>query len=669
MSVRHRLLPVAVAGAMAIGTGVIAQIPSPAATRQDQTPTFRSVVKLIDIDVYVTDKNGRFVKDLTKDDFEIVEDAKAQTIQAFTFVDLPTPLATAPAPRVSIEPDVTTNQNTEGRLYVIVMDSPSTYNASGAVAGVAYATFAQRVANRFVADFLQPGDLAAVVHTQGTFNDSQSFTSSKERLRSSIERYGQGLSGDIEVTAPEMVRRHLDTYRTLEDVANRLGAITGRRKAILWIGAQLRFEVPECDPRAVGPKVGLAGLECQLNLRWGPIQNAHRDAMAAANRNNVAIYAIDPSGLTPELGRQEMDRRAALQVVAEDTGGLSVVGTNNFTGGFTNIVRDNSTYYVLGYSPTTEYRDGKFHAVKVRVKRPGVYTVRSRKGYTAPAPETRVAEGVPPPAGASAAARDALHLPIPTKGLVVSLFTAPFKGSAREHSVVIGGEVSGELLLDGKREVALSYQVFTLENHVQVGEYKTFALTLQPDTRANVQAHGLHFVDRLSLPPGRYEIRYVVDQPGGSVGSVVAPIVVPKFDEALALSGVVLASNSTAENFTVHDVAEVRERLGADPTSVRTFPRGDTLSAFVEVYSDDERLTADDLDMTGRLTDAKGIELAREEGRLRSQEKLSDRRWSYTVSLGLGDIPAGSYLLTIEASSRRRKDPVHRTIPIAIVDR
>lgn len=60
-----------------------------------------------------------------------------------------------------------------------------------------------------------------------------------------------------------------------------------------------------------------------------------------------------------------MDRRAGLQVVAEDTGGLSVIGTNNFAGGFQSIVRDNSTYYILGDSPATEYRDGKFHDVVV----------------------------------------------------------------------------------------------------------------------------------------------------------------------------------------------------------------------------------------------------------------------------------------------------------------
>ena len=62
---------------------------------------------------------------------------------------------------------------------------------------------------------------------------------------------------------------------------------------------------------------------------------------------------------------------------------MPVIGTNDFSRAFADIVRDNSTYYLLGYDPTTERRDGKFHEITVRVKRPGL-TVRARRGYLAP---------------------------------------------------------------------------------------------------------------------------------------------------------------------------------------------------------------------------------------------------------------------------------------------
>jgi VWFA-related protein len=660
MMPRPRAFAVVLLAMSAIGIGVTAQ-----------TPTFRSGVKLIDIDVYVTDKDGQFVKDLTRDDFEVIEDGKPQDLQTLTFVDLP--IAAAPAAPVAKgpEPDVVTNSGTPGRLYVIVLDSASTWHAPPTVGGVAYPVFVKRVATQFIDDNLQPGDLAAVVNTQGTFEDGQPFTSSKELLRASVDRYGRGLSGDLpdEITAAEMVQRHLDTYRTLQDVATRLGVITGRRKAILWMGAQLRFEMPLCDrPGGTGPGTGLGTKECQMNLRWGSVLAAHRDAMAAATRNNVAIYAIDPAGLQITMGQRELDRLSGLRLVAEDTGGLAVVNTNNFRDGFTNIVRDNSTYYVLGYTPATDYRDGKYHPVTVRIKRSGRYTVRQRGGYTAPAPDSPAVALTAPPSGASAAARDALRLPVPVRGLNVTIFNAAFKGATREESVLIGGEITGDLLLDGRQQVGLSYQVFTQDNHVQVGEYKTFALNLQPDSRENVTGSGLHFVDRLTLPPGRYEMRYAVDQPGGHVGSVVAPLIVPKFDEPLSLSGIVLASGASATQFMLRDDAGIRERLGANPTSDRTFQSGDLLNTYVEVYSNDAALTADDLTVSGLLATADGKLISREDARLRSVVRSGDGRWAYTVQMDLADIPAGSYVVTLEATSTRHKEPVRRAIPIIVVE-
>jgi VWFA-related protein len=657
MMARGRLLAVSALALWTVGVSLTAQTPTPAATTQGPTPTFRAGVKLVDLDVYVTDKDGHFVKDLTREDFEIREDGKPQDLQAFTFVDLPVETRVTTQPASGPEPDVVTNRSVDGRLYVLLLDSESTRGCPGN----AYVLLVRRLVNRFIDEALQDGDLVAVVHAQGTFRDAQPFTSSKALLHASANRYGLGVSSDDPTR--DAITKQIDSFRAIEDLANRLGSITGRRKSIVWMGAQMRFEAPVCPP-SPGP-----GDPCPpMAARWPNVLVASRGAMAAANRNNVSVYPIDPCGLTTALGEEELDRLAALRVVAEDTGGLAVVNTNNFRDGFTNVVRDNSTYYVLGYVPGTEYRDGKFHAVTVRVKRPGYYTVRQRKGYVAPAPDSRTPDVTAAPSGASAAAREALRLPISTRGLNVSLFNAPFKGEGGEQSVVIGGHVSGDLLLDGARQVGLSYQVFTQDNHVQVGEYKTFTLTLQPDSRTSITANGLHFVDRLSLPPGRYELRYAVDQPGGHVGSVVAPLIVPKFDEALSISGVVLASEATSEHFMLRDDAGIRERLGANPTSVRVFHRSDRLNAFSEVYSDDERLTADDLTVTGSLTTTDGKPVSSAEARLRSAERPGDGRWAYTVEVGLDDVPAGSYVFTVEAASTGRKDPVRHSIPINVED-
>src|SRR5207244_12152244 len=77
----------------------------------------------------------------------------------------------------------------------------------------------------------------------------------------------------------------------------------------------------------------------------------------------------------------------SLRPLAEETGGFASVGNNDPTATFERIVRANSTYYVLGYYPPTHPRDGRFHKIEVRVKRPGL-TVSARKGYADPRGKT-----------------------------------------------------------------------------------------------------------------------------------------------------------------------------------------------------------------------------------------------------------------------------------------
>jgi VWFA-related protein len=375
---------------------------APRATAPQTPLTFRSAIELIDVDIFVTDSDGRFVRDLTQDDFEILEDGKPQPIHTFSFVDLPFERAdAAPVESTDVpEPDVVTNDTEPGRVYVILMDSPSTSPPGGLRQSGTYDAYAKTFARQFVEEAVAPGDIAAVVHVQGTFTDSQAFTANRLLVLKAIDRYGLGRSGAADrdtLGGPEMVARNMATYRAIQDLSERLGAVSGRRKAILWLGGQIVFEpssepCPDPDPTQL----------CAIPRSAGPLLAAYRAALRAATRNNVAIYPVDPSGMTTELGLKELSRTGALRQMAEDTGGLAVVGTNNFAGGYQAIVRDSSTYYVVGYSPATEHRDGKFHDVRVRVKRPGL-TVRARKGYFAPEPDARAPARPTLPAGVSMA--------------------------------------------------------------------------------------------------------------------------------------------------------------------------------------------------------------------------------------------------------------------------
>ena len=113
----------------------------------------------------------------------------------------------------------------------------------------------------------------------------------------------------------------------------------------------------------------------------------------AANRANCAIYALDPRGLAAfefdidqgvgqQLDKASLDAGLdTLRTLADETDGRAIINSNDLVKGLAQMVKDASSYYLLGYTASSP-TDGKFKQIKVRVKRPGLQ-VRARKGYWA----------------------------------------------------------------------------------------------------------------------------------------------------------------------------------------------------------------------------------------------------------------------------------------------
>ena len=121
-----------------------------------------------------------------------------------------------------------------------------------------------------------------------------------------------------------------------------------------------------------------------------------RDLTDEANRGNASFYTVDPRGLAvfdsplgpkapPPLAvdaRNLRSRMESLRGLAGSTDGIAVLDSNDLDKGMKRISDDLTLYYLLGYISTNGKLDGRFHSIKVRVKRPGV-DVRARKGYRA----------------------------------------------------------------------------------------------------------------------------------------------------------------------------------------------------------------------------------------------------------------------------------------------
>src|SRR5262249_24915277 len=128
--------------------------------------------------------------------------------------------------------------------------------------------------------------------------------------------------------------------------------------------------------------------------------------------------------------------------LAAVTGGFAVVNSNSFDAAFSRIVRENSSYYVIGYSSTNDHRDGRYRRLQVRVKRPGLQ-VRSRAGYLGPLGRESVPVEPKRLAPLNAAVPNAVGSAVATPGLPLRVCAAPFKSAQGEASVAMAFEIDG----------------------------------------------------------------------------------------------------------------------------------------------------------------------------------------------------------------------------------
>ena len=389
-------------------------VPPPPAEQQPPPPpqpTFRTGINFVRVDVIVSDKAGNPVEDLKQTDFEVLEDGKPQKVETFRLVkvDSAAPVETQRSIRTRDDEEVAA-ANEDARIFVFFLDD---YHVR-----LGNSMAARKPMSDFIQNNVGPRDLLAVMYPLTPIDgvtltrDHQSIIRTVERFegrkfnyepRNSIEeRYALYPAETV-----ERIRRQV-TLSALEGLSVKLGALREGRKAIVLVSEgftsvlppQLRDPVASMpgmgNPNRRNPNAGAGNINEDRADFLGQvdIQQEMRDVFNAANRSNTAIYAVDPRGLaTGEFDINEnvgltrsgdslRQTQDTLRVLAEETDGRAIVNRNDLGRAMKQIVTDSSAYYLIGYNSTQAPQDGKFHEIKVRVKRPGAQ-VRSRKGYWA----------------------------------------------------------------------------------------------------------------------------------------------------------------------------------------------------------------------------------------------------------------------------------------------
>jgi VWFA-related protein len=662
--------------AAALGSAALwaQQPPAPAAPQGEPPPVvFRVEVDYVEADVYVTDAQNNPVNDLKADDFEVIEDGKPQKVTSFSLVNIPIERAERPLFATQpIEQDVQTNDHTEGRLYLIVLDDLHTNFTNTPRVKAAMRRFFER--NFGV------NDLAAIVFT-GRSSGAQDFTNNPRLLMAAVDRFiGRKLrsatleklegvrvnpaTGGLQVGDDGLQMERSFNARnamgSIRRLAEFMAGVRGRRKALMLVGEGVDFDIHQA--------VGLAGSTASAVML-----DTH-DAIASASRGNVSIYAIDPRGLTtgdedlitqsstmPEQGaglnslQSELRlSQDSLRVLAANTGGFAALNRNDFNSAFDRIVQENSQYYLLGYYSSNARRDGRYRKIQIRMKRPGLRVVRARDGYFE-ARGRRPAEAKP---AANPALASALSSPLPVAGLPLKVFAGAYKGEAPNAAVAVVFEVDASQLdfveANGTFNESLEFANVATDSKGKVfpGERGTANLTLKPDTFQRAKERGFRVLTQVNLAPGHYQLRVAASSKSGKAGSVLYDLDVPEFyKEPFVMSGVALTAASATLTPTVRAKDPLGDFLPGPPVATREFVAGDTLMFFAEFYENGNS-NPHMVDLKAELR-ADGGRVVLEASEVRSSTEVrGGGGYGFAGRLPLTGVAPGLYVLHIEGRSR-----------------
>lgn len=522
----------------------------------------------VQIPVNVSTRDGKPIRGLTREDFEVLDRGRKQELTGFDVIDLDV-----------LQPEILEGPNAVAaaipaaarRHFLLLFDLTFASPAS--------VTKARRAAQDFVLEELHPTDLAAVA-TYSLDTGPRllvTFTPDRAQLARAISTLGaprlvdqeggldplrfmivdpgrSGVSstfaeGDLaEGSFAGMVEEQVEAYLRvisnqmdrmektymrgrvsswvagLDEMAQILASVEGRKHVVLFSegfdGRLMLGRGPDAEDEAARAD--------RRNLQFGQywmvdtddmygntaLQRQMGDALETFRRADCVIQAVDISGLSSGSSEQRRARSVgqdALFYMANETGGSLFENTNDLSAELDEVLDRSTVTYLLSFQPEELELDGSFHRIEVRLggdRRRGT-AVSHRAGYFAPRPF-----GDLHPLEKSLLAADAIASATAREDLDVDVLVAPFRANEHAAYIPVIIEVGGGKLLAGHEKDQLDTEIYAYVSDDE-GEMRDFftqmvSLNLSDDGRRSMRQAGLKYYGHLTLTPGDYLVRVLV---------------------------------------------------------------------------------------------------------------------------------------------------------------
>ena len=518
---------------------------------------FKSQTSLVQVPVVVTDKAGVHIHRLTKGDFKILEDGKVQSIAGFEEIIPDKSVVPSPNRPAGTFTNLTADESKPRSVTVMVLDKVNTPFLSQAYAR---AQLIKYLANHL--DLSQPLGLmaigsqgvtvlsglnsdpatliAALKKASGETSQMEQFSNDAQAIASSGDP-PSGLMGGIRPgDPPELIVRKFilkqdavdatygqaraieTTLQAFLSIAWSLSGIPGR-KSLVWATGGFPFYLDS-----------FASVPGDNGLRL-----LYERALKALNDAQISVYPLDARGLVtnpmyggdfagslvsedaPDLLRESTQN--SLKNFARMTGGVAYYGNNDLAGAFNRAAEDSSSYYLLSYY--FDHRNNKpgWRQLQVAVSRKDA-EVHARAGYLV----SDVA--VNPDLTHKADIEFALNSPFESTGIPVTARWEGFHADGAKKKVGFTLQVPATDLINeaDKNRYDLEFFAQATNQGAPAGSAgQSIKGAVRPDALAKLKADGIFYTNALELPPGKYQVRFVVrDNLSGRLGSVIVPLTV-----------------------------------------------------------------------------------------------------------------------------------------------
>lgn len=550
----------------------------PEMSTHEQALTFKSSTIVVNVPVVVRDSKGSAVGNLTKDDFQLFDRGKLQTITKFAVEksdagEVSKPAETSKPSGLKVEEPSIPAAVSPDRFVAYIFDD--------AHVSMSDLTRIRDAADRHMKKVLGPKTRAAIFTTSG--QTMQDFTADGEKLHETLFKLSphpigdEGASRDcpdITYTWADRIRNQNDQealqFATAEAMAC-AGVDAGT--ASKFVRAAVARVIARAEQSAMVPLELLRNSVNRIAVMPGQrtlvlaspgfltvvgTRNEQSTIIDRAIRANVVINSLDVRGLAveaPDLSKppiqvvvgsgvtssalmayientqhQEWNARAdVMGELAAGTGGTFYHNSNDLDSGLDRVAAAPEYIYVLGFAPQNLKMDGSVHALKVSlVRNPGHYELDARRSYSAPKKLDDPAEQ------AKQDINDALFSREELRGIPLELHSEFFKKPDGRAKVTVVTHVDLKALhlrkAEGRNrdELTVTTALFDNNGNYAAGIQRGVDLRLKDETFDRWMANGILVQSNVEVKPGTYLVRVVVRDSEGQLmatrnGSVDIP--------------------------------------------------------------------------------------------------------------------------------------------------